>query len=141
MARLIGRPSLRVRSHSFDESITLPRYRLNVSRAGALVAKDCSEAADDYVKAVIKVYAPIGPQPALDLFTSNQLAGPLEQQTEQIDGLSAEPYQSPSSPQAPSAIVKHEVSERLYHGRTPFLSESRLRFYAYDNSRGRIEVL
>ena len=91
MARLLARPSLRVRSHSFDESITLPRYRLNVTRAGALVAKDCAEAADDYVKAVIEVYVPIGPQPALDLFTSNQLPGPLEQQTEQIDGLSAEP--------------------------------------------------
>jgi hypothetical protein len=35
----------------------------------------------DYVKAVIKVDVPIGPESALDLFTSNQLAGPLEQET------------------------------------------------------------
>jgi hypothetical protein len=91
MARLIRWPILGLRGDRFNEPITLPRYRLNVSRARALVAKDCSESADEYVKAVIKVYVPIGPQPALDLFTSNQLAGPLEQQTEQIDGLSAEP--------------------------------------------------
>jgi len=120
MARLTRRPSLGLRGHSFDESITLPRHRLNVSRARALVAKDCSEAADDYVQAVIKVYVPVGPQPALDLFTSNQFAGTLEQQTKQIDGLSAEPYRFPSSLQTPSAIVKLEVSEPLHHGRTPF---------------------
>ncbi|OLC82841.1 MAG: hypothetical protein AUH72_05805 [Acidobacteria bacterium 13_1_40CM_4_65_8] len=120
MARLIGRRSLGPRGDRFDESITLPRHRLNVSRARALVAKDCSEAVDDYVKTVMKVDVPVGPQPALDLFTSNQLAGSLEQQTEQIDRLSAEPQRLPSSPQAPSAIVKLEVSERLHHGRTPF---------------------
>ena len=119
MAPLIHRPSLGPGGDRFDESITLPRHRLNVSRARALVAKDCSEAADDYVKTVMKVDVPVGPQPALDLFTSNQLAGTLEQQTEQIDRLSAEPHRVPSSPQAPSAIVKLEVSERLYHGRTP----------------------
>jgi len=70
-------------------------------------------AADDYVKAVIELYVPIGPQPTLDLFTRNQLAGPLEQQTEQIDGLSADPHRLPASPQPPSAIVKLEVSEAV----------------------------
>ena len=78
MGRLVRRPSLGLRWHSFDESIALPRYRLDVSNARALVAKDRSEAADDYVKAVSKVYVPIGPQPTLDLFTRNQLARPLE---------------------------------------------------------------
>jgi hypothetical protein len=120
MARLIRRPSVGPRRDRFDESITLPRHRLNVSRARALVPKDCSEAADDCVKTVIKVDVPVGPQPALDLFTSNQLAGPLEQQTEQIDRLSAEPHRFPSSPQVPSANVKLEVSERLHHSRTRF---------------------
>jgi hypothetical protein len=118
------RPSLGLYGDRFDESIPLPRHRLNVSRARALIAKDRSEAADDYVKAVIKVYVPIGPQPTLDLFTRNQLAGLLEQQTEQIDGLSADPHRLPASPQPPSAIVKLEVSERLHHGRTPILSGS-----------------
>ena len=117
MARLTRRPSLGLRGHSFDESITLPRHRLNVSRARALVAKDCSEAADDDVQAVIKVYVPISPQPALDLFTSNQFAGPFEQQTEQIDGLSRQPHGLAASDQPPSAIVELEVAERLYHGR------------------------
>jgi hypothetical protein len=65
---------------------------------------------------VIEVYVPIGPQPTLDFFTRNQLAGPLEQQTEQIDGLSADSHRLPASPQPPSAIVKLEVSERLHHG-------------------------
>jgi hypothetical protein len=88
-------PSLGLRGHGFDESIPLPRHRLNVSRARALIAKDRSEAADDDVKAVIEVDVPIGPQPALDLVTRDQLAGPLEQQTEHIDGLSAEPHGCP----------------------------------------------
>src|SRR5437870_1055602 len=62
-----------LRGHRFDESITLPRHRLDVSRARALAAKGCSEAADDDVEAVIEVDVAIRPQPALDLFTSNQL--------------------------------------------------------------------
>jgi hypothetical protein len=119
MTRPIRQPCLGLRGHSFDESITLPRHRLDVPGARALIAKDYSEAADDYVKAVIEIYVPIGPQPALDLFTSHQLAGPLEQQTEQIDGLSGEPHRVPSSPQAPAALVKLEISERLHHGGTP----------------------
>ena len=80
MGRLVRRPSLGLRCHSLDESIALPRYRLDVSNARALVAKDRSEAADDYVKAVIKIDGRIGPQPARDLFTSNQqraLDGPM----------------------------------------------------------------
>jgi hypothetical protein len=72
------RPSLGLQGDRFDESMPFPRHRLDISGAGALIAKDRSEAADDYVKAVIKVYVPIGPQPTLDLFTRNQLAGPLE---------------------------------------------------------------
>src|SRR5438045_4800298 len=99
-------PSLGLRGHRFDESITHPRHRLDVPRARALVAKGCSEAADDYVEAVIEVYVSIRPQPTLDLFTSNQLSGPLEQQAQQIDGLSAEPHRLPSSHQAPAVIVK-----------------------------------
>jgi hypothetical protein len=120
MARLVRRPSLGLRGHSFDESIALPRHRLDVSSARAVVAKDCSEAADNYVKAVIKIDGRIGPEPARDLFTSNQLAGPLDQQTKQVNGLSGEPDRSLSSLQAASAIVKLEVSKRLHHGRTPF---------------------
>ena len=119
MARLNRWPTVGSRGDRFDESITLPWYRLNVSRARALVAKNRSEAADDDVKTVMKVDRSVGPQTALDLFTSNQLAGPLEQQTEQVDRLSAEPHRLASGPQAPSAIVKLEVSERLHHGRTP----------------------
>ena len=60
MARLLRRPSVGPRGHRFDESITLPRHRLNVSRARALVAKDRSEAADDDVEAVMKVDVPVG---------------------------------------------------------------------------------
>ena len=102
MAQLICRPRIGRRSrHRFDESITLPRHRLNVSKVRSFVAKYCSEPIDDDVKTVMKVDVPVGPEPALDLFTRNQLAGPLEQQTEQIDRLSAEPYRMPSSPQAP----------------------------------------
>jgi len=116
MARLIGRPSVGPGGrHRFEESITLPRHRLYVSRAGSLVAKHCSEPTDDYVKTVMKIYVPVGPQPALDLFTGNQLARTIEQQTEQIDRLAAEPYGMASSPQVPSAIVKFEVSELLHH--------------------------
>src|SRR5205085_4458223 len=111
---IIHRPTLGRCSHRFDESITLPRHRLDVSRARALVAKDCSEAADDYIKTVMEVDVPVGPEPALDLFTSNQFAGALEQQRQQIDRLSAEPHGLPSSPQRPSAIVELKVSEHLY---------------------------
>jgi len=60
------------------------------------------------------VDVPVWPQPAFDLFTRNQLAGPLEQETEQIDHLSAEPHPVPSDLQAPSAIIKLEVSERFH---------------------------
>ena len=77
MARLAGRLSLGPRGHRFDESITLPWDGLNVSRARAFVAEDRSETADDDVKTVMKVDGPVGPQTALDLFTSNQLAGPV----------------------------------------------------------------
>ena len=80
-------------------------------RARALVAKDCSEAADNDVETVMKVDRPVRPQPALDLFTSNQLAWPLEQKTEHIERLSAELHRLPARPQAPSALVKLEVSE------------------------------
>src|SRR4030095_4938844 len=76
--------------------------------------------AEDDVKTLMKVAGPVRPQPALDLFTSNQLPWPLEQQTEHIERLSAEPHRLPASPQAPSAIVKLEVSEPLHHARTPF---------------------
>jgi hypothetical protein len=120
MAQLIRWASFGSRHNRFDESITLPRNSLNVSRTRPFVAKDCSEAADHYIETVMKVDVPVGPQPALDLFASNQLAWPLEQQTKQIDRLSAEPHLLPSSPQAPSAVVKLEVPERLHHGRTPF---------------------
>jgi len=120
MARPIRWPSLGFRRDRFNESITLPRHRLNVSRARALVVKDCSEAAEDDVQTVMKVDGPVRPQPALDLFTSNQLPWPLEQQTEHIERVSAEPYRLPASPQAPSAIVKLEGSERLHHVRTSF---------------------
>jgi hypothetical protein len=70
---------------------------------------------------VIKIDDPVWPQPTLDLFASDQLARPFEQQTEQIDRLSAEPYRVRSSLQLPSAIVKREVSERLHQVRTPAL--------------------
>ena len=120
MTRLIRRPSLGFHGDRFDESIPLPRHRLNVSRARALVVKDCSEAAEDDVQTVMRVDGPVRPQPALDLFTSNQLPWPLEQQTEHIERVSAEPYRLPASPQAPSAIVKLEGSERLHHVRTSF---------------------
>jgi hypothetical protein len=103
--------------HKFDESITLPRRRFNVARARSLVAKYRSEPTDDDVDTVIKTDVPVWPQPALDLFTRDQLTRPLEQQTEQIDRLSAEPYGAHSSLQLPSPIVKREVSERLHHGR------------------------
>src|SRR5262245_13515888 len=115
MAQLIRRPTLGPRGRDrFNESITLPRRRFNVSRARSLVAKGSSEPTDYDVKTVLKVDVPVGPQPALDLFTRNQLAGPLEQQTEQIDRLSTEPHRAPSSLQAPSAIIKLEVSERFH---------------------------
>jgi hypothetical protein len=120
MARLRRRPSLGSRRDEFDESITPPRYCLNVSGALTLVPKDCSETADDDVKTVMKVDGPVGPQTALDLFTSNQLAWPLEQHAEHIERLSAEPHRLPARPQAPSAIVKLKVSERLHHARSPF---------------------
>jgi hypothetical protein len=68
----------------------------------------------------MEVDRPVRPQPALDLFTGNQLPRLLEQQTEHIERLSAEPYRLPASSQAPSTIVKLEVSERLHHVRTPF---------------------
>src|SRR5262249_48751119 len=77
MARRMRRPSLRSRSHRFDEPITPPRHRLDVSRAQALVAKNRPEAADDDVETVIKVPVPVGPQPARDLLASDQFAGPL----------------------------------------------------------------
>jgi hypothetical protein len=118
MARLRRRPSLGSRRDEFDESITPPRYCLNVSGAFTLVPKDCSETADDDVKTVMKVDGPVGPQTALDLFASNQLAGPVEQETEQIDRLATELHWLPSGPQDPSANVKLEVSERLHHSRT-----------------------
>ena len=140
MARLIRWPSLGSRGDRFDESITLPRHCLNVSRARALVAQDCSEAADNDVKTVMKVDGPVRPQPALDLFTSNQLAWPLEQQTEHIERLSAELHSLSASPQAPSAFVKLEVSERLHHARTPFAAIV-LQILRADSLRGRIEVL
>lgn len=130
MAPLIRRPSLGLRGHSFDESITLPRHRLDVSSARALVAKDCSEAADEYVKAVIKIDGRIGPQPARDLFTSNQLAGPLDQQTKQVDGLSAEP--DPVALQ-PSGTVGDRQTRSLQTSsprQNSIVSGSRLRFYA-----------
>jgi len=92
MPRLVRGPSLGLRSDSFDESIALPRYRLDVSSGGTFVAKDRPEAADDDVKAVIEIDGGIGPQPARDLFTGNQLAGPLDQEAEQIDGLSADSH-------------------------------------------------
>ena len=44
------------RGHRLDEPITPPRYSLDKSRARALVAKNCSKAADDDVKTVIEVY-------------------------------------------------------------------------------------
>ncbi len=118
MARRTRRPGLGPCGHRFDESIPSPRHRLDVARAGGLVAKDRSESADDDVKAVVKVHVPIGPQLALDLLTSDQLAGLVQEQTEQVEGLSAEPDPLPSSPEAPSPAVKFEVSERLHHGRT-----------------------
>jgi len=120
MAQLICRPGVWLRRHRFDESITLPRHRLDVSSARTLVAEDRAEAADDDVEAVIEIDGGIGPQPARDLFTSHQLAGPLDQQTQQVDGLSVEPDRSPSGRQAPPAIVKLEISKRLHHGSTPF---------------------
>src|SRR5438874_3835008 len=116
----------------FDESITLPRHRLDVSRARALVAKHCSQAADDDVKTVMEVDVPVRPQPALDLFTGNQLAGALEQQTQQIDRLSAEPHGLPSSPQRPSAIVELEVSEHLYQAELQS-ERSCFGFYVHDS--------
>jgi hypothetical protein len=69
---------------------------------------------------MVKVDGPVRPQPALNLFTSNQLPWPIEQQTEHVERLSAEPYRLPAGPQAPSAIVELEVSECLHHVRTPF---------------------
>ena len=120
MAPVIRWPTVGSRSDGFDESITLPWYRLNVSGTRTLVAKDCSKAAEDDVETVMKVDSPVRPQPALDLFASNQLPWPLEQQTEHIQRLSAEPDHLPASPQAPSAIIKLEVSEPLHHAGTPF---------------------
>ena len=76
-ARRIRRTRLGSRRHGLDEPITPPRYGLDKSSTRTLVAKNRSEAADDNVKTVIEVDVPIGPQPALDLLTSNQLSRPL----------------------------------------------------------------
>jgi len=68
---------------------------------------------------VIEVDAPVRSQPVLDFFTGDQITGPLEQQTEQIECLSAEPQRLSSSAEASSAIVELEGSECLQHGGTP----------------------
>jgi hypothetical protein len=68
---------------------------------------------------VIEINGRIGPQPARDFFTRSQLAGPLAQQTKQVEGLSAEPDRSPARLQAPSVIVELEVAKPLHHARTP----------------------
>src|SRR4029453_6648765 len=101
--------------HRFDEPITPARHRLNVSRARALIAKNGSGGAYHDVKTVVKVHVPVGPQPALNLLTSNQLPGSLEQQIEQVDRLSGELDRLPSSLEAPPTNIKCKVSERLHH--------------------------
>ena len=62
-----------------------------------------------------KVDVPIGPQSALDLFARDELARLFQEQTEQVDGLSAEPDRLPSSCEAPSPIVKFKISKRFDH--------------------------
>jgi hypothetical protein len=119
MVQRVRWPSIWSCGDRFDESITLPRHGLDVWGPRAAVAKHCSEPADDDVKTVMKVYGPVRPQPAFDFFTSNQLAWPLEQQAEHIQRLSAELHGPPTSSEAPSPLVKLEVSEHLHHGRTP----------------------
>lgn len=54
----------------------------------------------------------------MNLFTSNQFAWPLEQQTEQIDRLSRESDRVPPGPETSSSIVELEISERLHHTET-----------------------
>jgi hypothetical protein len=120
MAARIRRRPLGPGAHRFDESVALPRRRLDVARARAPVTKDRSQATDDNVEAVIDVDVRVGPQPALDLFTRDQLARPFEQQAEQIESLPVQPDGSTFSPQGPSLIVELEVSKRLDHGDAPF---------------------
>jgi len=63
---------------------------------------------------VVKVDVPVRPQRALDLLTSDQFAGLIEEQAQQIKGLPAESDRLPSSAQTPSAIVEFEVSKPLH---------------------------
>jgi len=64
---------------------------------------------------VVEVDVPIGPQPSLDLLTTDQLAGPVQEQTEQVDSLTADLDRPSSSLETPSPIVEFKVSERLHH--------------------------
>jgi hypothetical protein len=90
---------------------------------------------------VVEIDVPVGPQPPLDLFARHQLAGPLEQEMEQVDSLTAQPDRLPASSEEPAPIVKLKVSERFHHGQTPIASGSRLRSYTDETLRGRIEGL
>src|SRR4030095_11160556 len=65
-AWLVDRPYFRRGADRFDESVTLPRNGLDISRNRALVAQDRSEPADDHIKAVRKVDVPVGPQSTVD---------------------------------------------------------------------------
>jgi len=119
MARHACLPSLVLRRHRFDEPITPPWHRLDVQRVRAFVAEDCSEATDHDVEAVVEAHGPVGPEATLDLLASDQLARLLEEQTEQFEGLTADPDRPPTSAQAPTSIIEFKFSERLHHIRTP----------------------
>jgi len=64
---------------------------------------------------VVEGHGPVGPQATLDLFASDQLARLVEEQTEQFEGLSADPDRLSTIAEAPASIIEFEVSERLHH--------------------------
>jgi hypothetical protein len=102
--------------HRFDEPVPLPRHRLHEAGVGASLAERTPQLADHDVKTVVELDVLIRPEPVTDLFARDQFTRPLEQQAEQVDCLSGEPYASVSARERSTPIVELEFSERFHHG-------------------------
>lgn len=79
--------------HGSKEAVAAAGECLDVAGAACAVAKGFSQTVDGGVDAVVVVdEGAIGPKLAADVFAGKQLAGALEKEKKDLEGLCGEPY-------------------------------------------------
>jgi hypothetical protein len=95
-----------------QEPVASPGHGLDEARIACGIAEGVSQAADRRIEAVIKIDESIGrPEPAAQLFASNDFSGLFKKLGEDLEGLLLQPDFQTLTPQLAGAQVKFEYAK------------------------------